>query len=183
MDKPTLTPDQVRDTLGKLSTADLYRIAEYGKFCGMPDRERALDIVADAIRQTLAGVRLCPVDVPIRTFLRNAMRSRISADRKKKTREVSLDAMVEASGFDPASPGRDGEQRLVAKEEVESMVNELERLFADDEDAQLVVMGDLDQMSAEEIRTMGGWDHKEFATIRKRIRRATGKANPHGPRP
>lgn len=166
MDKPTLTLDQVRDALGELSNADLVRLAEYGKFCGMPDRERAFDVVADAIRQALAGERQCPVEVPIRTFLRNAMRSLISAGRKKKKREVSLDAMVEATGFDPASPGRDGEQRLIAKEEVRSMVSELERLFSDDEDAQLVVLGDLDQMSAEEIRTLGDWDHKEFATIR-----------------
>ncbi|WP_040577287.1 hypothetical protein [Methylopila sp. M107] len=180
MNEPTLTLDQVRDALGGLSTADLYRIADHGKFCGMPDRRKALDVVRDAIGQVVVGERLCPVGVPITTFLRNAMRSLISADLKKAKREVSLEAMVEPGSFDPASPGRDGEQMLIAKEEVQSMVDELERLFADDEDAQLVVIGDLDQMPAEEIRTLGGWDHKEFATIRKRIRRTIAKAYPHG---
>ncbi|OYZ98240.1 MAG: hypothetical protein B7X99_12175 [Rhizobiales bacterium 17-65-6] len=183
MDKPTLTPDQVRHALAELSTADLYRIAEYGKFCGMPDRRDALDVVKDAIQQALVGERLCPVGVPIRIFLRNAMRSLISAHHKRAKHEVSLDAMVEAYGFDPASTGSDGEQALIAKEEVQSMADELERLFADDEDAQLVVMGDLDQMPAEEIRTLGGWDHKEFATIRRRIRRTIANAYPHGRRP
>lgn len=183
MNKPTLTPDQVRDALGELSTADLYRIAEYGRFYGMPDRRLALDVVADAIRQALAGERTCPVDVPIKTFLRNAMRSLIWTNRNKKTMpEVSLDAIVDA-GFDPASSGRHGEETLIAKEEVQSMVNELENLFADDEDAQLVVMGDLDQMSAEDIRSMKGWSDTELATIRRRVRRTCAKARPHGSRP
>ncbi|PZQ12314.1 MAG: hypothetical protein DI565_15885 [Ancylobacter novellus] len=182
--KPTLTPDQVRDALNELTTADLYRIAGYGKFCGMPDRRQALDVVSDAIRQSLVGERRCPVGVPIKTFLRNAMRSLIWAGRKKeKLDECSLDAMVEDEGFDPASTGRDAEELLIAKEEVQSMSKELERLFADDEDAQLVLMGEFDQMSAEAIRSLGNWDLKEFATIRKRIRRTTGRAFPYGQRP
>jgi hypothetical protein len=184
VNKPTLTPDQVRDALRGLSTAELYRIADYGRRYGLANRQAALDVLSHVIRKTLTGERACPVDVPIRIFLQNALRSLVWAGRKKAgLDEVSLDAMVDAGGFDPVSPDRDAEQLLIAKEEVQSMSDELERLFAGDEDAQLVLMGDFDQMPAEEIRSLGGWSVEEYATIRRRMRRAINKVNPLGLRP
>lgn len=78
------------------------------------------------------------------------------------------------------STDRNAEEALLASEDSQKRLKALEALFQDDEDAQLVLLGDLEGMDAAEIRALGGWDQGAFATIRRRMRRRINAAFPKG---
>ncbi len=76
--------------------------------------------------------------------------------------------------------GRDAEEAVLAREDAERRLKALEKLFADDEDAQLVLMGDLDEMPPADIRAMNGWSEQDYASVRRRMRRKLSAAYPDG---
>ena len=56
----------------------------------------------------------------------------------------------------------------------------LEELFADDDEAQLILMGEMDELTAEEIREIGEIDATTYASARRRMRRRIDKEFPDG---
>jgi DNA-directed RNA polymerase specialized sigma24 family protein len=140
------------------------------------------DLLQEAVLRTIEGERICPNGTTLTTFLFGAMRSIAGSARKSLAREgANLNAEVLA-GIDTEapSPDRNPEEELIAKDDFSARVTALLDLFADDEQASMVVMGDLDGIAAEELRQMVELDKTGFATVRKRIRRKLADAYPNG---
>ena len=52
------------------------------------------------------------------------------------------------------------------------MVDRIQEIFADDPQAQAIVIGDMEGWSPEEIKEMEPMDDKQYASARRRVRRA-----------
>lgn len=185
MTAATLDIDEVRDAVAALTTADLLRLQRIGAFYGVSIGVEGMDLVNEAISRALAGARACPRDVSFIVFLKNAMRSMASSERAKVKEEPMLESMTvglaDRQGvIDHPSSGRNAEETALAREDAEGRLKALEKLFADDEDAQLVLMADLDEMSAADIRAMSGWSEQGYASVRRRMRRKLSTAYPNG---
>lgn len=181
----TLDIDQTRDAVAALTATDLLRLQRAGAIYGVSIGVDGMDLVNEAISRALGGVRACPTDVPFVVFLRNAMRSIASSERGRMKEEPMLESMTGGpdgplTAVDRKAPGRTGEETLLAREDTDARLKALETLFADDEDAQLVLMGDLDEMSAAEIRGMNEWSEQAYASVRRRMRRKLFAAYPNG---
>ena len=61
-----------------------------------------------------------------------------------------------------------------------ALVCEIEALFADDEQARTILRGEMNGLSAEEIRARGAIGELAYDTARRRIRRRIDKAYPNG---
>lgn len=181
----TLDIDQARDAVAALTATDLLRLQRAGAIYGVSIGVDGMDLVNEAISRALGGVRACPTDVPFVLFLRNAMRSIASSERARMKEEPMLENMTGGpdgplTAVDRTAPGRTGEETLLAREDTDARLKALETLFADDEDAQLVLMGDLDEMSAADIRAMNEWSEQAYASVRRRMRRKLSAAYPNG---
>jgi len=108
------------------------------------------------------------------------MKSICSTDREAAAKEPPL-VSLSATGTEGAvlglpAPERNAEQSIIAAEECARRLTVLEALFSEDQEAHMVILGDLDELGAAEIREMLGCDERELATIRRRIRRRIEKA-------
>lgn len=185
MTAATLDIDEVRDAVAALTAADILRLQRIGAAYGVSIGVEGMDMVNEAISRALGGVRACPRDVPFVVFLRNAMRSIASSERAKVKEEPMLKSMTVGLDDRPAvldrpSIGRNAEETALAREDAEGRLKALETLFADDEDAQFVLMADLDEMPAGDIRAMNGWSEQDYASVRRRMRRKLSAAYPNG---
>ena len=181
----TLDIDQARDAVAALTATDLLRLQRAGAIYGVSIGVDGMDLVNEAISRALGGIRACPTDVPFVVFLRNAMRSIASSERGRMKEEPMSESMTgdpdgPLTAVDRTAPGRTGEETLLAREDTDARLKALEALFADDEDAQLVLMGDLDEMSAVDIRAMNEWSEQAYASVRRRMRRKLSAAYPNG---
>ena len=185
MSRPTLDVSEAHRAFEALTTADLLKLERAGRIYAMGLNCDAGDLLGEAIAQTLEGVRNCPREMPLPSFLIGVMRSRAWALRQKEaplSQMVAIDA-EDAEGrpvFEPASPERGAEEWILAREDVEARVRALEQLFADDDEAVLMMWADLDETPKEEIMAMNDLDATGYATIRRRMRRKINTAFPDG---
>jgi len=183
--RPTLDASEARRALEALTTADLLKLERAGRIYALGLNCDAGDLLGEAIAQTLEGVRNCPSEMPLASFLIGVMRSRAWALRQKATpllQLVSLDA-EDAEGrplVEPSSSERGAEEWFLAREDFEARIRALEQLFADDEEAMLMMWADLDETPKEEIMAMNDLDATGYATVRRRMRRKINAAFPHG---
>jgi len=182
---PVLTAQEVQEALAALTVADLLRLERAAVTYAVGIGVEARDVVNEAIRRALDGTRKCPKDLPFLNFLVGAMRSMAWAARESGKEAPVIESM--SSTLDDSelltelrSTDRNAEEALLACEDSQKRLKALEALFQDDEDAQLVLLGDLEGMDAAEIRALGGWDEGAFATIRRRMRRRINAAFPKG---
>lgn len=140
------------------------------------------DLLQETVLRTIEGERNCPADVALATYLRGAMRSIANSERKSLARQGPVVGLEELAvvGAEPASPDRNAEEATIATDDFSARTIALIDLFADDEQALMVVMGDLDEVSAEELCQMMGLNKTGFATVRKRIRRKLADVYPNG---
>ena len=185
MNRPVLDLSEARRAIEALTTADLLRLERAGGLYAMGLHCEAGDLLAEAIAQTLEGVRNCPREMSLVSFLIGAMRSRAWAIRQKaapKPQLVSIDA-EDAEGrplVEPTSTQRNAEEWMLAQDDVEERIRALEQLFADDDEAMLMMWADLDETPKEEIMAMNDLDATGYATIRRRMRRKIKAAFPAG---
>ncbi|WP_158918698.1 hypothetical protein [Caulobacter sp. S45] len=177
--------EEVRDAVAALTTADRLRLQRIGATYGVSVGLEGMDLVNEAISRALSGARACPKDVPLIIFLRNVMRSIASSERAKVMEEPMLESITHglddrSAVLDRPSSGRNAEERVLAQEDAAGRLKALEQLFVDDEDAQLVLMGDLDEMPAADIRAMNSWSEQDYASVRRRMRRKLSVAYPNG---
>ena len=66
------------------------------------------------------------------------------------------------------------------EEYMKNLIAEIGDLFANDQQAELVLNGTMNGLSAEEIRESGAMDRSTYNTTRKRIRRRIDKKYPNG---
>lgn len=185
MTAATLDIDEVREAVAALTIADLLRLQRIGAAYGVSIGVEGMDLVNEAISRALSGARACPKDVSFVVFLKNAMRSMASSERAKVKEEPMLESMTVGLDDRPAvldrqSSGPNAEETVLAREDAEGRLKALEDLFGDDEEAQLVLMGDLEEMPAADIRAMNGWSEQHYASVRRRMRRKLTGAYPNG---
>ncbi|MEJ2652734.1 MAG: hypothetical protein P8173_13300 [Gammaproteobacteria bacterium] len=166
---------EFRAALHALEPADLLRLRKKSAYRAAGTGMNGDDLLHEAILSTLdEGGRNCPADVSITVYLDNAMRSIASGAREKYARETPA-----GNGHNEEGPlGNHADKRPAPAEatatliELEDVINRLEDLFADDPQAQAIVIGDMEGWSAEEIKEAEPMDKVQYATARRRVRRA-----------
>lgn len=181
----TLDIDEIRTAVRSLTNADLLRLARIARTYEFGVGLEGMDLVNEAISRAMSGTRACPRDVPFVVFLKNAMRSIASSERARVREEPMLESTTVglgdgSSAWDLPDDGRNAEDSLIAHQDMQARLHALETLFANDDDAQLVLMGDLEGMSAAEIRSMNGWSEQDLASVRRRMRRRLAARYPDG---
>lgn len=172
----TLSIAELRAALDALSEPDLVRLRKIARIYAGGTNLEPDDLLQEAVLRALNGNRTCPKGVALLTFLANAMRSIAWAARERTksdpVAQASEDVTDEAStASQVGTPGRSPEEDIIAREEQKRGQDALLDLFGDDEQALQMLMGDLDDLPAEEVRTMWNMDKKTYASTRRRIRR------------
>jgi DNA-directed RNA polymerase specialized sigma24 family protein len=178
-----LSTDELREAF-RLTPVERARLIMAARSLISGTDYRPEDLVSEAIVRALDGTRSCPRSVAPTTFLFNAMKSIASAAweaRSLRPRIVSMDEPEAGKVVEVVrDPSGSIEDRLVAREDTSRRVEALMELFKEDQDALCVVMGDLDDLEAEEIRGVCGLDEKAYHTVRRRIRRKIEREFPQG---
>lgn len=139
------------------------------------------ELLREAVMRVLAGRRTLSRQVPIDVNMFGIMRSIASSWHKRRARrpEISVEDLVasddEGQTQDPfevivipenakaASP----EQELAFKQEMDAILN----LFADREDAQLVIMGRAEGLKGAALAEAAGLDQAQLASVQRLIAR------------
>lgn len=184
MDRDVFDPDEMRAGIDALAAIDLARLRRAGRLLAFGLACEADDLIGEAVAATLSGARTCPRRMALVPFLIGVMRSIASAARGAAQRVETV--ALEATGTDgrplvvPVDPERTAEARLLAAEDKAERIAALENLFADDEQALLMLWADLELTPKEEIMRMNDLDEIAYATIRRRMRRAINRRYPAG---
>ena len=180
---------ELRETFESLGDAEYLKLNKAAGYLGWKCGLEGDELLGEAMMCALKGNRHCRRDLPPFVFLVGIMKSfasEVIAKRETDPLAEHLgDDAVSATGPLATSPSDDlnPEEVLIAREEQEHaavVVGELEALFADDEKAQLILMGKMDDMTAEEIRELGEMDKTTYATARRRMRRKIDRHYPKG---
>lgn len=185
-DRDVLDLEEMRQAISGLTTVELVRLRKAGRIYAVGLACDADDLLGEAVAAAIAGNRRCRRDMMIMPFLVGAMRSIASKTRvsgKRAGEVMSLDA----TGTDglplvppPVSREPDIETLQLREEDRKLRIEALEELFADDDDALLMIWADLEEKSKEEIKMQLDIDDKAYATIRRRIRRRIERRFPNG---
>lgn len=144
------------------------------------------DLFQEAFARAL-DTRQCPADLDVLTFLIGTMRSIVSgeAQKAKKHPTVVMSAVVDEQGepvdYPDLSPS--AENNLIDEENAALVRRNVLALFDDDPDAQVIVEGEMDGWSAEELRAYTGLSQTAYDSKRRLIRRRLNKAYPGGWKP
>ena len=147
-----------------------------------------LDALQEAIMRALSGARQWPAGVPFQTFLLNATRSVISAQRKKLEETEILESDLAppdaraGSALEPlAVCADDPESALLEAEKLAMRRDQLMHLrkrFAADVDACAVVDAFLDEQLPKELMRATKMTRLAYEASRKRLRRAIRASAP-----
>jgi len=142
---------------------------------GLPPQFSWTDLLQESFARVLDGSRRQPGGVAFVPFLAGVMRSikteywrrarREARQLPKLLAELDID---EAHGGEPRTPLPTPERNLIALDELAA----IDRLFADDSQALLVIAGLAEGKSPEEICNDHQLSKTDYDSTRKRIRRA-----------
>lgn len=184
MNRDTFGPDELRAAIDGLAPIDLARLRRAGRLLAFGLACEADDLIGEAVAAALSGARSCPRRMELVPFLIGAMRSIASAARGSRGRVAQVP--LDATGTDgrplvvPVDPEPTVEARMLAAEDRARRIAALEDLFADDDQALLMLWADLDFTPKEDIMAMNELDDTAYATIRRRMRRAINARYPAG---
>lgn len=184
-----LSTGELRTVFESFSKAEILRLERAALFFGFRCRTDGDELLDEAVKRALSGRRKCKRGLDPVVFLVGAIRSVTSEINKSRKQDPLYMAMMESSSLTQdlaagiPSDGGSPEEALVVKENqdhAERTVARLEELFADDDEAQLILMGTMDELTAEEIREIAGMDTTTYASARRRMRRKIDKEFPDG---
>lgn len=179
-----LTVEEIRAAITTMPANDRIRLLKAARGLAAGTGMESKELLGEAVCRALDRTRTCRRDLPVLVFLIGAMKSIAWAAREAEGNAPAMESldMTDMGGavLQLPAPGRTVEEALVAREDWSERIEALQTLFADDEQALLVIMGDLDGLPATEIREMAGMDEKTLATVRRRIRRKIENAFPGG---
>lgn len=185
-DRDVLDLEEMRHAISGLTTVELVRLRKAGRIYAVGLVCDADDLLGEAVAAAIAGNRRCRRDMMIVPFLVGAMRS-IASKTRVSTRRAGEVVSLDATGTDglplvPPLVSRepDIETLQLREEDRKLRIEALEELFADDDDALLMIWADLEEKSKEEIKMQLDIDDKAYATIRRRIRRRIERRFPNG---
>lgn len=178
---------QIKDSIEHLTPAETFRLDRYARFRiqiighAAADGRDHEDLLQQAVTQFLSGDRKWNRDKSFASVLLGAIKS-ISSHwasqhnpEQPKTESELLVTREDGSKHSPfdliPSKGPDP----VHQTEIEQLLQRINRLFADDDEALLVIDGWRKQMTGPEIKEDLGLSQTEIETIIRRIRRKITK--------
>lgn len=166
------TSEEVGQLIVSLPTTDQVRLERAAMhLAGMTSWEWR-DLYQETVRRCL-DTRNFPRDVKPVVVIINVMRSVASAEwkRRKSLPDVVAVGDLAELATDSLELELNAEDHQLAAEDYAARIKMLEELVADDEEAQMVLMGLFDGLEPGDIRDIGGWTETQYATIRRRLRR------------
>jgi DNA-directed RNA polymerase specialized sigma24 family protein len=171
------TPAAQALALKLVTDMDLLRLKAVARLYarGLPPEVGWADLLQDAFTRVLDGSRKCPEGLPMAAFLAGVMRS-IRAEHCRRARKTAARLPQMLAQFelrdDPESeagdPTPDPERSLIAMQ----LLSEIQRLFADDLQAQQVIEGLFEGLSPDQICARYGMSKTGYDSTRRRMRRA-----------
>jgi DNA-directed RNA polymerase specialized sigma24 family protein len=171
-----------------VTTSDLLRLKVIARLHarGLPPQFSWTDLLQESFARVLDGSRRQPEGLPIVPFLAGVMRSiktqywrrarREARQLPKLLAELDID---EAHGGEPRTPSPTPERSLMALDELAA----IDRLFADDRQALLVIASLAEGKSPEEICKEHQLSKTDYDSTRKRIRRVLLREGLRSPQP
>lgn len=144
------------------------------------------ELLHKAMCGAIFGERRCPRDVPVMAFLAQTMRSMASHERERLARTLPLHEVPREGEATPASTAIAKVIDAVAIAEMEhtarsaDTVDTILALFKDDETAQLILLGWLDNCHGKALRDLTGLDQAGLDYAIRRIRVKMRKHYPNG---
>jgi DNA-directed RNA polymerase specialized sigma24 family protein len=142
----------------------------------MLPRQDVEELVNETLRRALDGDRKWPKDVPFIAFLLESMRSIAWEFRKQNRREIPASQVgppdndnEESDGYLERQPAEVGAPDDAAR--LALFVDEVERMFGDDDDVMAVIIGRVEGLSAAETRERFDLTPTAFEAAQKRLRR------------
>ena len=184
-----LSVTELRSAFESYEAEDSLRLDKAGRYLGWKCRTDGGELLGEAVMRALNGDRRCPRHLPTVPFLIGVMKSLASEIIEKRSADPlakrigedphSLTGILASSPTDELNP----EEALMVRQEaeyMETLVTKIEALFANDEQAQHVLKGEMNGLSAAEVRESRAMDRSTYNTARKRIRRRIDKKYPNG---
>lgn len=142
------------------------------------------DLLQEAFVSALDG-RNCPTDVDIVVFLRGVMRSVLSneaqkAQRRPKMAYSAVGADERGETIEYRDPSPTIEEDFIDRENAAAARRYVLAQFDDDPDARVILEGDIEGWSAEELRAYTGLDKVAYASKRRLIIRRLNKMQAKG---
>jgi DNA-directed RNA polymerase specialized sigma24 family protein len=168
------TTTDISRAIHALSDADLVRLKALARLWarGLPAGAGWTDVLQEAIVRALDGSRKWPPGVPVLAFLSGIMRS-ICDDHWRRLRRESEMLVRDAELADVCAAGEEvnvpSPERVVAAAQ---SLAAIDRLFAGDALALIVIAGLAEGLTPPEICKRYGMSEREYDTTRKRMRRA-----------
>ena len=180
-----LTAEELRSALEALRPIDLVRLQKKATALASGTGMEPDDLLQEAVSRALEedGGRNCPRDVHPVTFLGNVIRSVASHRRNEWAREMPIGARGEGEAdpvADVPDPRPSPEDAVIGRLDLGATVARIEAMFQGDPQAQAIIIGSMEGWSPDEIREAQPMSEIEYATARKRVRRALLRQFPKG---
>lgn len=164
--------DEFRAAIGSLDDAGWQKLNRLAAARALAGPVEPKDLLQEAFRRVLEGLRPWPVGTGLLPFLSGVMRSIAHGEREARRRSVEGRAvpMFAADGapaIDRPDPGPTPEGALAAARLRERVTS----LFSDDYEAQLMVEGMMEGIEGEELREFAGLEGTAFHSKRRFVRR------------
>ena len=179
--------DEIAAAIRSLTHADLARLKMVARKYSFGRPIEPEDLVQEAYLRALDS-RACPAHIDVVKFLAEAMRSIAHSEAEKTQHKLALVPIDREGGpnkqaLSVPDEANDAEAQMLAAEQAERCVathTAIIALFEDDPNAQLVLEGMMEDMTAEEIRELTGLDKTGYDSKRKLIRRRIDTKFPEG---
>lgn len=170
---------EIKSQLDNLPQADWIRLERAANALCWGLAIEGQDLLNEMFCRTLEGKRTCPTNVQIRVFLIHGMKSIVSAYLKKRNYDALEQAiMANSNDLEDACAFLNQQHHMDNPEEIllaEHTLQEFEKLFIGNEKAQMVLMGQAEGHSPQEIQEIWGMDPVEYASALRFIRRKLEK--------
>jgi hypothetical protein len=142
------------------------------------------ELLQETVCRAIVGDRHCPRSVPLMAFLVETMRSVAHHDRNKRRRSAPLAVVPRHGGSVDGPPDCPSnqltpEEHLIEQQAADT-VSTIHDGFADDPEAQLVLMGWADGLRGKALREATDLDQAALDYAGKRIRNRMRKLYPNG---
>ncbi|MGE4403691.1 MAG: hypothetical protein AB7F61_18725 [Desulfobulbus sp.] len=186
-EKPAFSEEEINQALADLSEADWLRLGKISRRFSLgridPD-----DLLQRAFVALLSGARKWPCDITLMCFMVGTIKSLASSQFKSLNNSPELhlvgaaeddleEDLLETTMPDPAP---NAELSLISEQETKAICKAVLHLFEDDEIAQVILEGHMDDMSAADLRELTGLDQTAYNSKKRLIRRRIDSAFPEG---
>jgi len=172
-----LSSEEIRAVIENLNDSDWIRLVKLSRIHALRKSHHMggfepEGLLQEAFLRALNGQRKCRSDLDFIQFMSGAMRS--IANSSLKTQKKSNTVVVDFQSTQPGSGSlqiEDEESKLVRRNHFEVLYSRLLELFESDELAQVIIEGDIEGLSKDELMELTQLDPTSFASKRKAIRR------------